>query len=411
MTQVPRAFTVTVVAPPPPGSLPSWIASMALWEWKQVPLQGGAAALSNVYPDKPFGALPALVGSDLPQNVSDSEGVDSIFYGWGGLAVTPEGDVYAWGGGHRNYAGNEVYRLRLNDGGATPYWQRLSNPPIWSQVGVSNNPPDYHYNLDNPPTPVSCHSYYSYGVSGSKLFLLGGAAAFGIGFASRCELDVFNIPANINVAGGTWTINQEPDSQFQTGNPVGKWHVVRDPFTANVYAVSKTYGSQARFGQINTTTNRWTELGRVNETRGIWNAAAFDGNRKRIINCGNGDNVQLPISYWQIGGGGGTFSLTGPNVFEFESAGNDPFFTYAYDPSGIDCLLRKTFTGRTIYRMDGAGNQPYNCYEQATTGVLPTDAYRGKGGGGARFQYIQSLKGCIYIPWFGHEVFFLRTSL
>jgi hypothetical protein len=69
---------------------------------------------------------------------------------WSGGAYDTRRDrLIVWGGGHADYAGNEVYTFDLN----SLKWQRLTNPSPYSSPDSSS----WDYNPDN--TPVSVHTY------------------------------------------------------------------------------------------------------------------------------------------------------------------------------------------------------------------------------------------------------------
>lgn len=77
---------------------------------------------------------------------------EKIISAWGGFAWdSKRGDLIIYGGGHGNYAGNDVYRWR----GTTRTWERASLP---SQVTVDTANQDV--TVDGPDhAPVSAHTY------------------------------------------------------------------------------------------------------------------------------------------------------------------------------------------------------------------------------------------------------------
>lgn len=73
----------------------------------------------------------------------------SVVYAWGSMVWDPShGQFILWGGGHANYAGNEVYTLS----GATGEWARASLPSAY-QAGTSfiagNGAPQSSHTYDN----------------------------------------------------------------------------------------------------------------------------------------------------------------------------------------------------------------------------------------------------------------------
>jgi hypothetical protein len=82
----------------------------------------------------------------LPRYTGD---LGSIVYAWGSMAWDSDrGQIILWGGGHANYAGNEVYTLS----GGTGQWARGSLPSAY-QPGTSwivgNGAPQSSHTYDN----------------------------------------------------------------------------------------------------------------------------------------------------------------------------------------------------------------------------------------------------------------------
>lgn len=82
----------------------------------------------------------------LPRYTGD---LGSIVYAWGSMAWDSDrGQIILWGGGHANYAGNEVYTLS----GGTGQWARASLPSAY-QSGTSwvlgNGAPQSSHTYDN----------------------------------------------------------------------------------------------------------------------------------------------------------------------------------------------------------------------------------------------------------------------
>jgi len=76
-----------------------------------------------------------------------------VITAWGSMAFdSNRGDLIFWGGGHKNYCGNEVYRFRLS----TLDWERASLPSaIYNPLGDSQ-----FFAVDGPmAAPISSHTY------------------------------------------------------------------------------------------------------------------------------------------------------------------------------------------------------------------------------------------------------------
>ena len=98
--------------------------------------------------------------------INASTGCAAVISGWSsGLADTKRNRLLFFGGGHSDYAGNEVYSLDLN----TLTMNRLTNPSLPAVECVSG--------LTNPVAPNSRHTYagVSYIPSADQIFLFAGA--------------------------------------------------------------------------------------------------------------------------------------------------------------------------------------------------------------------------------------------
>ncbi len=117
-------------------------------------------------PPESLRALPGTSYASLPQ---------SVIYAWSGFAWDSQrGDLVIYGGGHANYAGNEVYRFS----GTTQRWELASLPSQVSQIpgfrGEGNFVP-VDGALNAPP---SAHTYDNtiYLPIADRVLMLGGAA-------------------------------------------------------------------------------------------------------------------------------------------------------------------------------------------------------------------------------------------
>jgi hypothetical protein len=109
------------------GSAPSWAASMAPGTWAAI----STNTIASLDPANDPAANPNYPNS--PQ-WSGNSGQMAVIAGWSGGAIATKfgakGSLLAWGGGHADYWGNEVYSFDL----ATQRWSRMSNPyktPSW----------------------------------------------------------------------------------------------------------------------------------------------------------------------------------------------------------------------------------------------------------------------------------------
>jgi len=120
-----------------PGSAsPAWLKGIPAFQWVTLPSLGASSELPNPLP-------PGMTG------------IRSVTDAWGGGALRQNGSFYILhGGGHGDYAGNEIYALQLSLD--APQWTRIWGPTSNDSI----SPGQYYYN-DSPPSPASVHTYYS----------------------------------------------------------------------------------------------------------------------------------------------------------------------------------------------------------------------------------------------------------
>ena len=150
--------------------MPTWRQGVAVGEWRQV----SGSALSSA----PMAV--ATVGNTGPQ---------SKVIAWSGFAIdTRDSSVYSTAnGGHTDYAGNEVNRIRLSDN--APAWSepRASTPS--SQATASST----HYADGRPASRHTCYGTVVNEVRGRAMTL--GGSRWGNGSLLR-SVDGFNLASN-----------------------------------------------------------------------------------------------------------------------------------------------------------------------------------------------------------------------
>ena len=100
---------------------PGWVFSAAVGEWGVVPAGNLLSALNP--------GLNAALNPDYPSAPPWGAQHNAVLNAWNSMAVDPEGRVFAWGGGHADYGGNEPYMLDLR--ADTPTWV-MRRPPTGS---------------------------------------------------------------------------------------------------------------------------------------------------------------------------------------------------------------------------------------------------------------------------------------
>lgn len=165
---------LTASANPDMSGMFSILESMSDNSWSRLNLN----SFLDVAPDPALRAMPGSSYASLPQ---------SVIYAWSGFAWDSQrGDLIIYGGGHANYAGNEVYRFS----GTTMRWELASLPSAVEKIpnfrGEGNFVP-VDGALNAPP---SAHTYdnTSYLPIADRVLMLGGAA-FQSGGAYTLQVD------------------------------------------------------------------------------------------------------------------------------------------------------------------------------------------------------------------------------
>lgn len=338
-------------APAAPSGLPSWVSDLDIGEWVSVPTSNGIG--------------------DVAYGTSPGGTVNGITNAWGCIATDASGNVYFFGGGHADYAGNEIYKLALDQ--ASPTYSRLNDPTASVTTNVG-------YYGDGKPS--SRHTYQNLWVRGDELICTGGSGLWGSGSVDPEYTDIFDLTDL------TWT------TQVAAG---GKRWVCGDRATTDVFGVRvSTFNFE--YDEF-TTGNSWGSLGPGGGTLVDFATAVYDVAHERIWRIGGWAGAAA-AEYYEIGSGGADPTLTGTAASEFDSA---PQYTgLDYDVEN-DTILLKESTGATVYRLNCG---TFACDTMTTSGATPGDATNGVNG---RFKYVPNLKGFIYVPSWGNA-YFLRTA-
>lgn len=342
--------------------MPTWRQNIPVGEWRAIP---------NT----------ALASAPIAVSAPGSTGPQSKVIAWTGFAVdTRDSSIYsAANGGHMDYAGNEVNRLRLSD-----------NAPVWSEPRASSSSSQVllsasHY-ADGRPT--SRHTYYGSALNEvrGRVMLVGGAR-YGNGYYLQTT-DGFNISAN------DW----DPARTFPDAFP----EIMQDH--AMAVAEHKSTGDLYVFSQWNVlrwsnSANSWSRMLTGTTMYGHSAASALDTKRNRVLVIGgtNSDHGYYDIATNKVT----TIALGGSNAGSVSGSGNG----MVYDPQLDAYLVRRADSGGTIYRINAA---------TFAVDALPTTAGASiptaQNGVYTRFLYVPKLKGVVYAPSYGGNLWFLRTA-
>ncbi len=344
--------------------MPAWRRGLAVGQWQQVP--GTALASAPM-------AVPTYPGLGY--------GPKSKVIAWTGFALdTRDSSVYsAANGGHTDYAGNEVNRIRLSD-----------NAPVWTEprasTPISQVVPDVDHYADGRPT--SRHSYYGATVNEqrNRVMVLGGSR-WGIGWVLG-SVDGFDLGVNDWDAARTY-----PDGLSELGSTPGP-AIVEQKSTGDIFVFANW--NVLRWSN---SSNSWSRVISNGSIYGQYAATAVDTRRNRILLVGGNANDRA--IYNPATNTAQTITLSGPNAGALSDSGNG----MVYDPLLDAFLVRTREAGGTIYRINA---QTFSVDILPTTGTAqPAAAMNGVW---RRFLYVPQLKGIVYFPTYDEGMWFLRTS-
>ena len=245
-----QAVTVLVSTP---GS--NAIDKLQAGQWYEVP----NSKMSNVNP--------------CPANNCSYTGVQgqaAAISSWsGGVYDTRRDRLLVWGGGHHDYAGNEIYAFDVN----ALQWTRVTNP-------TTNVMPDVPHYSDG--TPISRHTGGSiaYDSMRDSMVTCGAPGAFGIGY-SKLASDVFSFSAN------TWrSVGDVPTSggyQEMVADIA-----VYDPQSDRMWCHTTLNGALFEF---NPGTQAWTR--HEQSYLSYYQTATLDTRRHRMVSIGGVDGLRV----------------------------------------------------------------------------------------------------------------------
>jgi hypothetical protein len=204
---------------------------------------------------------------DVAPPVSPGGSVAKIINAWSGAALDTQREwLLVWGGGHSDYAGNELYAFDLR----TLEWNRLTNPSAADRARTVTYP-------DGQPRARHTYNYIEYVPAWDRLVSFGGAGPwpFGGGEFTR-QISEFDYE------GRTWITGARPPV------PLGGSMIAAiarlDVATGDVYFVPAAKGAMLR---LDPRTQQWQGgWGRCQVTAHA--SAAIDPERRLLVVVGKG---------------------------------------------------------------------------------------------------------------------------
>lgn len=346
------------------SSFPAWRQGQAIGEWREI----SGTNISSVAPS------PTPAGSTGPSSKVDA---------WTSFAVDQRtSKVYsAAGGGHGDYAGNEVDVLDLSVG--SPSWSQLRAPSASGDV-VSN----VAYYSDGRPS--ARHTYYGVVVceQTDEILIFGGNVYGATGILTD-DVAAFDLITGDWKADGTRP-NMPSGTTALQGHPT-----VIDPATGDVYVLANEM-----VNKWTRSSNTWsTTVAQYGGPYGFEGMSAFDSTRNRVLVIGGlADVVKL---YTLSGDAMSTPTLTGSGASISSQDGAAMQYVAATD----SYFVRLSASGGTVYEVDASS---FDVASFSTTGGGSIPATTSSGPYN-KFLYCQTLGGCVYVPSYTGNAWFLRV--
>lgn len=214
---------------------PSWLSGVSSGQWASLP--NSSLTASGVGWS---GTAPGGTGNYQTIVLAWGGGILNTVGVKHGGSFIPGTFVVIFGGGHGDYAGNEVYAYGPLES-SSPIWRRLTDPTIPAPTNVLR---------DGSGNPVSRHTYDSlmYLPGSNKMLAVGAAGYYSVGFAFN-GADLFDFATN------TWTAVDAGFPAYTGGGTISMVGGV-DGATGKVWGVGN--GNATKLCSFDPATSTWS---------------------------------------------------------------------------------------------------------------------------------------------------------
>jgi hypothetical protein len=343
-------------------SIPPTVANMTPGTWLRVPNSN----LSAVNP------CPANNCS-----YSSVTGVSAVMDAWsGGTFDSTRNRLIIWGGGHNDYAGNEVYAFDL----ATLSWSRLTNP----STPNTNNSGTY-----GDGTPSSRHTYatVAYLPNVDRMFNAGGAI-YQSGNGN-------NMTWFFNFSNNTW--QRRTDAPSPSNGECCGHAAAYDPVTGHVF---RSHGGG--LSEYDPNNNTWTNHGGSSPSLYI-NAAIAPADRLMVA-VGGGSYGVAGTYYWRLNPLSGALNKASTSGDKTVELGAAPGFAWS---SSANVFVGWN-GGSAVYTLDPKTWVWTKIDPAVANTVIPT-APNSRGTYG-RFQYVPAMNVFVLVNRVNEDVYIYKPA-
>ena len=326
-----------------------------------------------------------VVGSDMesvnpcPQISCPPGNINSVMKAWsGGSYDSTNQRLIVWGGGHGDYAGNELYAFSVKSNS----WSRLTDP----STNTGGDPQTYLY-PDGLPRSLHTHNYIEY-VPGRNAFVsFGGVAPYpASGTTPRVMAYDFGL--------SQWVIDYFPE--IPAGGTSRYANAVYDESTNSIWYQS---GENAQLHRLNLNTEQWSSHGKKSGWFSSYTVAAIDPTRKLFVQVGSGDLVVWDLN--KPNNAPVSPQTTGSKFIESAKAPG-----FVFDPT-IEKFVGWA-GGSDVYSLDPSNWTWAKISAASTNTIVPTEpALNGTFG---RFQYLPAWNAYVLVNATNEDVYYYRLG-
>lgn len=231
-----------------------------------------ASPIDSLQPGEWYEVPNSKIRAVLPNPIPPGNSPTAIIRAWnGGVYDTRRDKFVVWGGGHGDYAGNEIYTFDL----ATLQWSRAWGPSATATMGLPGTPVCSETYTDGMPASRHTYGGLEYLPNVDKFFSMGGSLWCGPG----------------NPTGNVWTFDFATQVWAKKGpiTPIsGRWsglglgvNTAYDPNTGHLFATSPA----AELLEYDPLTDTWRLRGATAAKYSM--TSAIDSKRKYMVSIGN----------------------------------------------------------------------------------------------------------------------------